>query len=365
MAAGGATDGSRGGGGAAGHAPCPQTGRTALGRTPWRQRRTSPSPVPRPVGRTHASLERALEVLATHAAYDLRDEHGVPTPKMLWHYQVVRAEAAGAARSTWPDGVPGQHYTPMLLVLDNERLGRPYADEAEYNQLPAVVRSALGPVPLLVRIQYMNMCHALNGAAAMALVRHGARRGVAWTVGGVPVADIGWVWGEAPGDIGLTVTQAQTDRVRHQAHAHQTVAFRLDDGTDLMLDLSVAQFGDDSAIATCARSLQPPPSAGCALSPTLARRAEAGIAPALFAEVGGIDGDTAGPRHLLGDGRRSRRPRPHCRLSRDQRAVEAALAAAGTRPSHALAAQVRCPKPRLPHTPRPSPSHTPAPNPDR
>ena len=126
---------------------------------------------------------------------------------MLWHYQAIRCTTLPLERSRWPDGTDGHSYTPAVLELAHERLERAYCDEADFNRLPA--NEDLGAVPLLVRLQYMNECHSLNGAAAMALVRHAARRHLRWTVGGRPVREIGWRWGNAPEKATcLTITQA-------------------------------------------------------------------------------------------------------------------------------------------------------------
>ena len=125
----------------------------------------------------------------------------------------------------------------------------------------------------------MNLCHSLNGAAAMTLVRHAARHGFAWTLGGARVSSIGWRWGDSPGRVGLVVTQAGTERVCHQAHAHQAIELACEGGALWLADLSVAQFGRSDAMRCVAL---PPPSLGTALSPTLGRRAARGIAPALL-----------------------------------------------------------------------------------
>ena len=112
-------------------------------------------------------------------------------------------------------------------------------------------RAALGTdeLPLLVRLQYMNKCHALNTAAAMALRRYAALHGVEWRVSTAdgrdePVSSLGWGWGEAPGAVQVAVAQARTERIRFQAHAHQCVAVYLQDGEQWTLDLAAAQFGD-------------------------------------------------------------------------------------------------------------------------
>ena len=111
---------------------------------------------------------------------------------MLWHYQVVDAHLLSPASARWPDrGAAGQSYIPVVLEVSNERLDQPYADEGSFNCLPTSMRSLLGPLPLLVRVQYMNSCHVLNGAAAMALVRHAAMRRERWTIAGLPVNAIG------------------------------------------------------------------------------------------------------------------------------------------------------------------------------
>ena len=212
--------------------------------------------------------------MATSAAYDLRKEDGKPQLPMLWHYQVVAAHQMERTRSRWPDRREGQEYVPIILEVANERLERAYADEAEFTApLPPHVREALGgAVPLLVRIQYMNECHALNGAAAMALVRHAACCGVRWTLGGVPVADIGWQWGACADGASLVICNedAQTgqQRVKHQAHAHQLVTVRTADGDTHILDLSIAQFGSGASLRSVAGLVDP--AAGCSLSPTLA-----------------------------------------------------------------------------------------------
>ena len=236
---------------------------------------------------------------------------------MLWHYQVVDAHLLSPASARWPDrGAAGQSYIPVVLEVSNERLDQPYADEGSFNCLPTSMRSLLGPLPLLVRVQYMNSCHVLNGAAAMALVRHAAMRRERWTIAGLPVNAIGWRWGNAPDGLSLTLAQVGTERVKHQAHAHQLVTIVTEDGTRYLLDLSVAQFGSTAAVR-CTSGLVPA-AAGQLLSPTLRERAAEGIAPALFARA---DSEAAA---LVS----------HCRLERSQDAVEAALGlldAQGTR----------------------------------
>ena len=246
------------------------------------------------------------------AAYDLR------VPPMLWHYRAVRLAVGPPQRAKWPDGSPGREYTPAVLEVDDERLHAPYADETEFNRLPADARNLLGDVPLLVRIQYLNECHALNGAAAMALVRYAARRGVRWRLNGEPVRELGWRWGNSPGGLGLQVTQARTTRVKRQAHAHQTMSILLESGGRWLLDLSAPQFGDAAALR-CA------PWAGgagtaCAWSPTLRERAAQGIAPAF---LGAVDERAH-----------------HCRLARGQVAVEEAIAASRTSADFALCSHV-------------------------
>ena len=263
--------------------------------------------------RAQVPLEHALERLATSAAYDLRTDAGAGSAvaPMLWHYQVVNMHVLPQQTSRWPDGAMGHSYHPVLLEVTNERMGRPYADEADFNQLPRHLRDSLGPLPLLVRIQFMNVCHTTNGAAAMALVRHAALAHVQWTIGGQPVRAIGWKWGDCPeGALALTISQLGTQRVRQQAHAHQLASFVTDD-SEYILDLSVAQFGIDAALRAVPGVV--PPCAGADLSPTLAQRAAQGLAPGLFAPV---DSPAARLFHS-------------CRVARGQDAVEAALALVG------------------------------------
>ena len=115
-------------------------------------------------------------------------------------------------------------------------------------EAPACALDCRHQVPLLVRIQSMNQCHAYNGAAAMALVRHAARRQLRWAIDGEPVS-VGWRWGNCPeGAASLTVTQVGTQRVKHQAHAHQVVTFADGGGGEHLLDLSVAQFGSEASL---------------------------------------------------------------------------------------------------------------------
>ena len=294
--------------------PSPATSRRGCHRPSWRVRRrhdtyrpcTSPRALP---ASSHMALETAIEHLATIAAYDLRRcDGGAPEPPMLWHYQVVDAHLLSPASARWPDrGAAGQNYMPVVLEVSNERLNQPYLDEQSFNCLPKSMRSLLGPLPLLVRVQYMNSCHVLNGAAAMALVRHAAMRRERWTIAGLPVRAIGWRWGNAPDGLSLTLAQVGTERVKHQAHAHQLVAIVTEAGTQYLLDLSVAQFGSTAAVR-CTSGLVPA-AAGQLLSSTLRERAADGIAPALFARA---DSETAA---LVS----------HCRLERSQDAVEAAL----------------------------------------
>ena len=237
---------------------------------------------------------------------------------MLWGYQAVDAQydEATRLRSRWADQVPGHEYTPLLLIIANERLHEPYADEADLNRLPpSRAKHALGRVPLLVRIQYMNQCHVLNGAAALALVRFAAERHLRWTIGGRTVCSIGWEWGDCPDGVSLVINQAGTNRVKHQAHAHQvaTVTCTGDEGegspsSDFVLDLSAAQFGSEAALRSCPGLVAP--AKGCAHSSTLAQRAAAGIAPGLFA----ARSDAAAAALL-----------PRCRVARGQEAIEAAL----------------------------------------
>ena len=287
------------------------------GRTSWRRRsRTADcggQAPDRPLGRAPVALEHALRAIATSAAYDLLDEHGKLSLPMLWHYQAVDLVGAGASRrSQWPNGALGHHFTPVNLVVSNERLERAYSDEEEFvRPLAPALRRSLGALPLLVRLQYMNQCHAFNGAAAMALVRHAARHHLRYTVAGRPVREIGWAWGDCPDGTSLYVSQAGTERVKQQAHAHQVVALESADASASghVLDLSVAQFGSEVALESLAALVEP--SRGCAQSPTLARRSAVGLAPALFAERAS-DGSSAAL--------------PCVRVRRGQRAVEAALA---------------------------------------
>ena len=264
---------------------------------------------------------------------------------MLWHYQVVSAHQLPKMKSRWADGEsPGQTYTPILLEIDHERLDSPYADEATFNDLAAPLRAAFGPVPLLVRVQYMNTCHVLNGAAAMALSRHAALSSQRWTIGGRLVRAIGWQWGNAPDGASLTVAQVgMPQRVKHQAHAHQIVTFLTEDGEQYVLDLSVAQFGDSASVQVCAGLV--PRSAGCDLSATLRQRAADGVAPALFARS--ESAAAAGLRH--------------CRVRRGPSAVEAALALVGSDGSSRQAGYALCDhvmprpyfRPELPVGPQP------------
>ena len=276
------------------------------------------------------SLEPALRALATVAAYDLRKDGtgGAPDLPMLWHYQVVAVhEFDQRQRSHWPDGSDGHLFEPLVLEVANERLSRAYSDEADFiAPLPSASRAALsrlGAVPLLVRLQYLNECHALNGAAAMALVRHAQRRGVRWTVGGEAVAEIGWRWGACADGVSITILNHDPhtgeQRTKHQAHAHQLVTVTTVHGAVHILDLSVAQFGIDASLRCLPELVDR--SAGCALSPTLAARAAAGIAPTLFAPQASAD---------------VARVMSTCLVQRGQAAVEAALALvdADGRPRH-------------------------------
>lgn len=294
---------------------------------------SSPRKAPR---RARCSLEAALSAIATSAAYDLSlEEDGTFKAPMLWHYQAVDAHVDGTiSRSHWPDHSLGREYVLVRVLVGEERPGRPYADEAEFNRLPpSRAKHALGELPLLVRIQYMNQCHVLNGAAAMALVRHAERCHVRWTVGGREVADIGWQWGDAPDGIGLCVNEVGTQRVKYQAHAHQLATITLGPGkaedrpdeegsvartyeargaaaaeSEYILDLSAAQFGLSAQLKATAGAVDS--SLGCAHSPTLAQRYAAGIAPGLFAPRSSPEA-----KAVLG----------RCRLHRSQRAVEEAL----------------------------------------
>jgi hypothetical protein len=252
--------------------------------------------------------------MATSAAYDLRKGDGSPVPPMLWHYQVVSMSALPRVKHKWPDGVEGHEYTPVVLELANERLDLPYADENEFTApLEAPLRGALGDVPLLVRLQYMNECHALNGAAAMALVRHAQRHGLRWTIGGVAVAEIGWRWGSCADGVSMSILNfdpaSGQQRVKHQAHAHQVCTLTTVDGAEHVLDLSAAQFGLTACVQSVPELIEA--TAGCTLSSTLARRAAAGLAPALLAPLG----SDAGLQVM-----------PKSRVSRGQSAVEEALA---------------------------------------
>lgn len=249
-------------------------------------------------------LEAAIEALATVAAYDLLE------PPMLWHYNVVSMHALEPQVSRWADGEAGRSYIPVVLEVDNERLGRPYTVEAEFNRLPADATGSalLGRLPLLVRIQYINTCHTFNGAAAMALVRHAAQHHLRWTIRGQPV-QVGWRWGSCPeGGVALTLAERGTGRVKHQAHAHQVATFTTASGARHLLDLSVAQFGSTAAVRCCPEIAQAS-CTGCAMSPTLRQRAASGVAPGLFVPE-------TSPAAAL----------QHCRLERGQHAVEAALA---------------------------------------
>ena len=123
---------------------------------------SSPRKAPR---RARCSLEAALSAIATSAAYDLSlEEDGTFKAPMLWHYQAVDAHVDGTiSRSHWPDHSLGREYLLVRVLVGEERPGRPYADEAEFNRLPpSRAKHALGELPLLVRIQYMNQCHVLN-----------------------------------------------------------------------------------------------------------------------------------------------------------------------------------------------------------
>lgn len=287
------------------------------GRTSWRRHsRAAECGVQAPdrqPARAPVALEHALRAIATSAAYDLLDERGELCLPMLWHYQAVDLVDVGPSRrSNWPNGTLGHYFIPINLVVSNERLERAYADEEEFARfLAPALRRSLGALPLLVRLQYMNQCHAFNGAAAMALVRHAARHHLHYTVAGQPVREIGWAWGDCPDGPSLYVSQAGTERVKQQAHAHQVVAFASADTScpGHVLDLSVAQFGSEAALESVAELVEP--SRGCAHSPTLAQRSAAGLAPALFA-AHASDGSSAAL--------------PCARVQRGQRAVEAALA---------------------------------------
>jgi hypothetical protein len=256
-------------------------------------------------------LEDAIGLLATAAAYDMRlggkEDGAVETP-MLWQYQVVRMHVLPPTASRWADGAAGRGYTPIVLELDHERLGQPYRVEEELNRLPPSDKHALGPVPILVRLQYMNMCHSFNGAAAMALVHYARCHGVQWSIGGARVREVGWRWGNAPeGGTALTVCQVGTSRVKHQALGHHVVWAMTEEDEEYVLDLSIAQFGEAHSVP--ARTEAVPASAGRTASRTLASRAACGIAPTLFARSSSQD--AASVRHV--------------RLVRGQRAVEAAL----------------------------------------
>ena len=259
----------------------------------------------------------ALRGLATSAAYDLRKDTsgGAPELPMLWHYQVVAVHELPRLRSHWPDGTEGHQYTPIVLEVANERLGRAYSDEAEFTApLPPHTRTALGEgVPLLVRLQYMNECHALNGAAALALVRFAQRFGITWTINDVPVVEIGWRWGSCADGPSISISNIDpatgAQRTKQQAHAHQVCTFMTADGVEYILDLSAAQFGISSANLPCVPALIEA-AAGCDQSPTLARRAAEGLAPALFAPLDSLEGSAV---------------LSATRLQRGQQAIEEAL----------------------------------------
>ena len=234
---------------------------------------------------------------------------------MLWHYQVVAVHVMNETqRSRWPDGSNGHTFLPVILEVGHERLSQPYADEAELiARLPAEARSALhnlGAVPLLVRLQYMNECHALNAAAAMALVRHARCTGAHWTVGGSH-AEIGWRWGQCADGSSLSVLNYDPatggQRTKHQAHAHQLMSVTTVAGARHVFDLSIAQFGSPASLQCVPQLVEH--TAGCVHSPTLAARAAAGLAPALFAPLDSAESACA---------------MPSCRLERGQAAVEAA-----------------------------------------
>ena len=269
-------------------------------------------------------LENALRAIATTAAYDLRSamsDSTTPDMPMLWHYQVVGLDVLPRVRARWPDGTEGQEYLPVALTVANERLKKAYADEAEFTApLAPDLRASvfargglLGPVPLLVRLQYMNECHVLNGGAVLALVRHSQRFGVRWTIGGVPVTEVGWRWGACADGASLTiinhVPETGQQRVKHQAHAHQVAVFTTADGAVHLLDLSAAQFGEEAAVRAVPELIDD--ALGCARSPTLAARAKSGLAPCLLCPL---------------DSPAAARVMSTCRVVRGQRSVEDALA---------------------------------------
>ena len=70
-------------------------------------------------------------------------------------------------RARWADGSLGREYTPVILSVTNElpEDSWAHADEAAFNRLPPHVASGLldcDAVPLLVRIQYLNMCQSIR-----------------------------------------------------------------------------------------------------------------------------------------------------------------------------------------------------------
>ena len=251
--------------------------RSAAARNSWRARRhTAVNAIDRPVPPTPLCLEHALCTLATAAAY------GMPMVPMFWRYRAVRLTLTGGPRvSRWPDGTRGRTYVPAMLELDGAT-DEPCGNEDEFNRLDAESRAALGEaVPLLVRLQYLNECHALNGAAAIALIRYAARHAGHWHFRGRPVASLGWRWGDAPDGLGLTIVLVGTDRAKRQAHAHQTVSIDVGGGdSSYVYDLSAAQFGDCATLNSAGGPAVLGPIA--AVSSTLRERARRGIAPALL-----------------------------------------------------------------------------------
>ena len=82
------------------------------GRSSWRSPRRARrivTAVPSRVRRREVSLERAVSVIATAAAYDLRHATTDVVLPMFWHYRAVELHTDGQGERTfrWPDGTEG------------------------------------------------------------------------------------------------------------------------------------------------------------------------------------------------------------------------------------------------------------------
>ena len=83
-----------------------------------------------------ASLDQAVSVLASAAAYDLRDGSGKVVLPMFWHYRAVSVEIDNETKQfRWPDGTQGRRFRMFVIVVDDERLERAYASEDDFNCL--------------------------------------------------------------------------------------------------------------------------------------------------------------------------------------------------------------------------------------